>query len=225
MTQENFKNHPISIASLAVVGTIAIGILLYKEVILPTHTLSLKNEISALKSEVNKLNAKVSSLVKVEVKNKALLNRLALQEKGNLFSVGNPYPIGLEQVRIGDSLSKVSDVYTLASYPNAIVKIQKESSYVTVSNAHAFFEYITYYIDEKNTKLPITHISFNASPINELPKGFLQEKIIAAFGYPDSNPKGEYYSWDSNFKTTIYKIDNDGYTLISEGYRLGFWPE
>ncbi|HAU4909017.1 TPA: hypothetical protein F3P23_19860 [Aeromonas hydrophila] len=54
-TSSNWKEHPIVVAAVAVSGTIALAVLLIKEVILPTHTAALTNQISSLSAEVSSL--------------------------------------------------------------------------------------------------------------------------------------------------------------------------
>jgi len=229
MTQQNWKDHPVSIAALAIAGTIAVGVLLYKEVILPTHTLSLSNEIYTLSKERDELKkeklAQNNLLASLKNENQALSKQLINMEASNIFITENPYPAGIDQVRIGDKLTKITEIYNKNNFPEASVEIEDDKRYVTVRNANSAFRYITYFINEKKPELTISHISFSGFSMENESSDILQERIISAFGRPDTNPHGNLYTWESAFNTTIFKLHKDSYILMERGYAPGYWPE
>ena len=225
MSQENWKNHPIYIATLAVASTIAVGVLLYKEVILPTHTLSLRNEISSLRNDLSEESSNKKVIAKLKNENDILKHKVARAEVGNLLLPNNPYPPGLDLVRIGDSAAKVEEVYASDKYGDVSIEIQPDNGYITVKHAHTEFRYVTYYLDEENPKLPVSHIGFSGfdSPLSSV--DLLQEKLVGSLGNPDSSPRPGFYSWDSEFNTTVYKSRSNGYLLMERGYLPGYWPK
>ncbi|TYK64140.1 hypothetical protein [Colwellia echini] len=236
MSQQNWKDHPLSSAAVAVAGTIAIGVLLYKEVILPTHTLSLQNEISSLKSDISKSKEKIreqslllksanTSLNKFKDENIALKGQLISSQISNLFVPNNPYPLGLAQVRIGDPASKIHDFFKPSIFPDSLIEVEPANRYITVKYAHSAFKHVTYFLDEDKPELPITHINFSGFDHSSTSRDILQEKLIANHGNPDSTPRKGFYSWDGEFKTTIFKSDSKSYVLMEHGFILGYWPK
>ena len=170
MGNQNWKDHPVSIAALAVAGTIAVGVLLYKEVILPTHTLSLQNELSSAENRLARssqenirLNEELSSLKqaigKLKEENSFLEIKISKIEATNLLSTENPYPPGLDQVRIGDPFKKIKLVYDKKEFPKVSVDIKPDKRFVVVNNAHSFFKGITYYIDENDPDCSSPHLN------------------------------------------------------------------
>ena len=211
----SWKDHPLAIAAIAVSGTIVLGVLLVKEVVLPVYTVSLQNKLSEL-SNVKSL------LVETEEKAAKLQARLERTEKDlfavqqiNLFGLGNPYPATLDKVRLGDSVDAV-----LSAYPDA--KVQKSDGYWSIELPKSIFRYVAYFFDEKSETRNITHISFKFG--YKVPDSFLQEKLIATLGVPFVYSQKGFFSWEVNGVAEVYKPADDEFMIMREGYRPGYWP-
>lgn len=219
-TSSSWKDHPLVVASIAVAATIGLAVLLFKEVILPTHSVSLSNQITSLTNELQilrkKSEADVQSIgdlsAKLEAANRRAENleqSLTKARISNLFSSGNPYPIGLGRIQVGQSIEQV----TLA-YPTASIK--KSDGYWSVENQHPFFESIVYYYDEEEKSKIVTHISFRRLFRSKVGDSFLQEKLTEALGPPKSWSRTNFYSWQMS-KLTVYMSDPTSMILMPAG--------
>jgi hypothetical protein len=219
----SWKDHPLVVASAAVAGTIALGVLLVTEVILPTQTAALANQVTALSAEASSLReSKVDANKKLEHLQSQVADldrKLSDAQHSNLFSFGNPYPVGLGQVRVGDPISSVAAVYP----ENAINK--NENSYWSVNDQHKLFNNITYYFDEKVPKSPITHILFSIVYPVTADDAFLQGKLVEALGTPKQEHKKGFFSWSTQAKAVVYKYSSNSFILMDKNHSLGMWPK
>jgi hypothetical protein len=139
----DFKSSPVFVAGSTAAATIALAVLIYKEVLLPTHTLALQNQITALTTESAAYKARIEPLEKTNdsLNEQAGLLRAKVREleAANLFSAGNPYPIGFGAVRIGQPISDVEKTFPAE-------QINKERiAYWSVTTDHALISSATYY--------------------------------------------------------------------------------
>lgn len=219
----NWKDHPVVVASMAVAGTVALAVLLVKELILPTHTAALTNQVASLSSEVSSLRAykkeAEKKLAQIEAQVTQLDRRLFQAQHANLFSIGNPYPVGVGQIRVGDPISNIA-----AIYPEIAIK-KNENGYWSIEDRHKIFSYITYYFDESQPKNPITHIRFSAAYSDEISDDFLQEKLIESFGGARHWKRKGFFSWKTSANVVVYKNDNKSYLVMQDDSRPGFWPD
>ncbi|KFZ39140.1 hypothetical protein HR45_01710 [Shewanella mangrovi] len=229
MNNTDWKDHPISIAAVAVAATIGLCILIGKEIVLPTYTASLNNTIELLKNEKNKIETEKKSienkaealtkkLGESDSTNKDLLKKLEQAQYGNLFSNGDPYPVGLGSVRIGDPAKSI-----LKIYPKASIDVDKKG-FITIKNQHQLFNDIVYYVNEDDKNLPITHIMYRINYTTKIDDNFLQKKLIDSFGLPEEWEWDNYYSWQTKSKLIIYKDDDRSIILMNQNYSPGTWP-
>lgn len=219
----SWKDHPIVVAAMAVAGTIALGVLLVKEVILPTHTAALTNEVASLSAEASSLRASKADtddeLAKLQTQVAELDRKLAQAQHANLFTFGSPYPVGVGQVRVGDPISSLTTIY-----PATLID-KNEIGYWSVNNQHKVFNSIVYYYDEKLPKNPITHIMFSVTYPVTVDDTFLQSKLVEALGAPKQWHRKGYFSWDTQANVTLYKNDEDSFIVMDNGSRPGAWPD
>jgi len=229
-TTSSWKDHPLVVASIAVAGTIALAVLLVKDVILPTQTATLTNQVASLTSRVASLSAEVSSLRESKADADKKVARLQTQladldrkhseaQHANLFSFGNPYPVGLGQVKVGDPISSLAAVY-----PEKIIE-KNENGYWSINNQHKVFAHITYYYDEKAPKSPITHILFSIGYTVTVRDAFLQGKLVESLGAPKQWKRKGYFSWATQAKITVYKSDSMSFILMKESSQPGTWSK
>ena len=109
----------------------------------------------------------------------------------------NPYPNGLERVKIGDDAKLISEAYHNVS-------IKQNGTLYVVENEHSVFRNIFYFID--NDK--ITSIMFGLAYGNDFGKTALQDSLTQTFGAPKVTKRraGDTYEWIVNAQ---YKIHFD----------------
>lgn len=215
----SWKDHPLVIAAGAVAATIALAVLLVKEVILPTHTASLNNQLSdlpKLQSEKTKLEA---NLVEMQRKLDDTERLLQLAQNTALFTVGSPYPAGLGALRVGDSISELE-----RSHPATSIDRSHEG-YFSVKLDHGAIGSVTYYFDPKLKARLISHIKYSLSSDQEFNDTFLQERLVESLGKPTANPRSTFYSWKTSLGVSVYKSDPESYLVMRNQYIPGWWPE
>jgi hypothetical protein len=215
----SWKDHPLAVSALAVAGTITIGIILVNEIILPTRTAQLTNQIT----DLPKLKQSVKELTAAsEEKDKQisdLKEQLQLLQQKNLFLLGNPYPTLFSKVHIGDPISALDSAYPAA-------KIDKSrDGYWNVELTYGAINSATYFYDENSKNKVITHVGFRLNFSLQLTPSFLQDKLIEAFGTPSKQPRAEFYEWDNLKSSVIFKSDDNYYMLLPKETRPGYWPE
>lgn len=222
-TASNWKDHPIAVASMAVAGTIALAILLVKEVILPTHTAALTNQVASLSAEADSLRTSKADtdkkLTQLQAKIAELDRKLIEAQHANLFAFGNPYPVGFGRVRVGDPISNLT-----ALYPETQIE-KNENGYWSVNDQHKVFNHVTYYYDEKLPKNPITHILFSIGYPVTVDGTFLQGKLVEALGVPKQWQKKGFFSWDTQAEVTVFKRSETDLIVMKKDSRPGIWPK
>ena len=207
--KRGWVEHPVYIAGIAVAGTIAICIMVYKEVLLPAQMATSEFRISELdrqlrdvKSENVELGraaekAKSSEALDVKklsdellVVNKELAKvnqEFARFKLGNLFFEGGVYPATFEGVKVGQPIEVVDKVFQISA-------IEKDDGYVTVKVDHPFFNRVVFYYDDD---LPhnIYQIMYMASyNVDEkVGSGYLQSQLENNFGEPIKVAEDRYF--------------------------------
>lgn len=177
----------MGIAAIAAVA----GITFAMTFILPTHIASLRNQIEVLNVEVKVAQksavAEQGKASTLEADNKLLEHRLSetgrmlrYWQQANLFSVGNPYPVGLAKIRVGDPLDLIGKVYSAS-----LIEYSKDIPYVSVKIDHGVFDDIIYYYEVKAQKKIIYMIAFSGSDSAE---DLIYDKIVECLGHPVSVP-------------------------------------
>lgn len=228
----DIKNHPLYLVGTTIVGSVSICILIFKEIVLPTMTIKLDNQIEKLlESENNlkntlsetkeKLNLKTNEYnLTLESLNKELIStkiKLEDLETTNLFENNSPYPTTLSQIKIGDSINKLFSFYNEKD-------ITKKEGYWRVNSGHAIFSDITYYFDDESKEQPITHILFQISREKFINPNFLQKKLENTFGTPKTYKAKEFYSWHGKYHN-IFKDHKDSYILMNANHYPKYFPD
>jgi hypothetical protein len=191
-----WQDHRVIIAA----GSFGAALIFAQTVIFPTMTASLQNEVSSLRSQTQEVTSLKDQLKKAQedAKNeKQRMEAVAKEEKTkliasqitNIFSLGNPYPVGFGKVKLGDGIGSLT-----ASYSEAAIT-KTSSGYWTVRPNHPAFRDITYIFD-RPTDLKDRRIRailfFGDDHISEV----LHDKLIEALGQPVSpGPKPDCYLW------------------------------
>jgi len=181
-----------------VVATFGVTLLVFREIVIPTQTASLQNEVADLRKQasfaanvagekdgaIRQLQERISLLEK-ELKNTQ--SKLAAAQLTNLFEFGNPYPIGLGNIRVGNTRDRISQVYADSS-------IERTAGFWSVKMEHAAWSSVTYYFARVDGELLIYQILFffrrDATPET------LLQKLTEALGHPTTpGTKPNCYVW------------------------------
>lgn len=204
----HWRDHPIVIAALAVVGTFTVTSYVFKEIIVPTQIAglpALKENVEKLQSENSKQASEIESLKKV-------VEGFQYQ---TLFKANDPFPVTLGAVRLGQPISDLETQYSEA-------KVEKSDGYWNVTFGYGVVTQGTYYYNEKTKK--ISHVMFWLSTELKLSDSFLQDRLEESFGKPASHPKKDFFQWKAS-DYNVYKSDSVRFLIHGSNHRPGYWPE
>jgi len=234
---KSWYEHPVYVAAVAVAGTIGLSVLIYKEVLLPSHLAASQFQIESLERQLSECTSgsaatdnalseckrageqekeAFESVIK-ESRSELELAQAQLKEliMGSLFLNSSPYPVTLEDVRAGDPLDVLREKRPSA-HP-----IEKEDGYWSLEVDHPYFQYVTYYFDDKPGS-PIYQIYYRAKHLTPVSENFLQTQLVRTLGTPISFPK-EHYIWLLPHGLLVYKSEPDAYIVAREGVVPGGW--
>lgn len=221
----SWKDSPIAVGAICISGTVALAVLVYKEVLLPTHTAALQNQVLKLTTEAESYKSRSTeqqtSQRELEQKIASLegdLKRKAAQfvdaQNANLFAADNPYPIGLRAIKVGDLANRLKEIYPESA-------LEGKEGYWVLKSEHANVSRSVYYFDEKKPGRPITHILFMFDK-SKLPTEILERKLIDALGTPNDSPRKGYLYWKLS-KIGVFKFF-DEVMLTVDNFTPSTWP-
>lgn len=220
-SSNNLNDHIIVKLGAAVATTIGLCIIVATQVIFPTQQAAIINHSKNLENQLKKVEKNKTLLSKNLAITKKELDftkkRLELLQNANLFNVGDPYPAGLGQLRIGDPINKADQVFPKDS-------IEHSEGNISVNGQHKIFKDITYFYDDESKNNPITHISFGMDVLSKS-DAFLQEKLVEALDKPKKWKRKEFFSWRANLGLAVYKSSDFSYILIPNDKVPGYWPD
>ncbi|MET4041772.1 hypothetical protein ABIC03_003463 [Bradyrhizobium sp. RT6a] len=184
---KKWQDHPVLIA----ICSGAAALIFAQTVIFPTMTASLQNEVSSARSQMQEVATLRDQFKKATEDTAKAKLELKAAQLNNVFSVGNPYPIGLDKLRIGDGLDAI-----FANFSEASVT-KNSASYWSVKLDHAAFREVVYYFDQPSSRnlkdRKIRALLFFAG---DRSSGVVREKLTAALGNPStSGPKPDCVVW------------------------------
>jgi hypothetical protein len=238
--RRGFSDHPVYVAGVAVAGTIALSIGVYKEVVLPAQLAASEFKISELSRQLTQETEKRELLINSSAKEKAELSsalnaasgelqatktkldavnrELEAAKLGALFVEGLSNPVAFDRVKVGQSISEVKK-----AYPSSQIEEDEDESFVSVKVDHPFFYNITYYYNYSNSH-NISHILYMA-PYNiedKVPAGYLQDSLRRAFGEPVEMEDGKYV-WRLKNELFIFKDAGNSFVVAANGVVPGSW--
>jgi hypothetical protein len=189
----DWKNHPVVVAA----AVCAASLVFAQQVIFPVMTASLQNELVAYKTQAADVKSPRDRIAVLEAQLKDTPADLAKIQTANMFSLGSPYPIGLGQIKLGDSLDLVTKFYPSGS-------IERKSIYWTVARPNAAFASVAYFFDRNASDKRATTIQFYLN--TDTPINLLQTKLVEALGQPTySGPKKDCAVWKLNDQLFVRK--------------------
>lgn len=185
----SWKDHPLAVAAISVSATLVIGGGLVKDLIIPAYTEQLKNQLVDL-PRVKEHNEKLQFEIK-ELQSKLATahteKNLALT--ANTFVPPDPYPVGLNLVRLGDEISKIDRTYK----PEQIEK-RKKIPYWSVATGHPVFRDVTYFFDSTKAK-PTVNTLLIFVALNKYPDPYLKNKLSTVLGEPTGRDEDDRLYW------------------------------
>lgn len=202
---KKWQDHPVVIA----IGSGAAALIFAQTVIFPTMTASLQNEVSSARSQTQEVATLREQLKKATEDTAKAKLELKTAQLNNVFSVGNPYPIGLHNVKIGDSPDAI-----LSSYPvEAVVKTS--ATYWSVKLDHATFREVVYFFDQqKNLKdRKVRTLLFFAT---DRASGVIRDKLTEALGKPSiSGPKPDCFVWSLGKDLFVRANGSNSFSIVT----------
>jgi hypothetical protein len=229
-------------AAISSAAAIAFTVAIYEQSLIPTRLAALNNELVEQKKgaeteskEAAKIRQAYSELQTATKSNDAVSEekqrvlqstveslrlKMAEVKMTDAFQYNNPYPSGFGSLRVGDSATKVFDVYGASRVES------QEDGYYSVGGADGdLVSFVTYYFKEDDESKTITHISVNLPFSGKVSDGFLQATLEEKLGQPHKLPKPGYYVWDLDGGQHIYKNDALSYLVMAKGLIPGAWPD
>ncbi len=208
-------DHPIRAAAVAVGGTIGVMTLLFTGIVLPTMTASRDNKIESLSAEIGTLKENVADLQSkitagqrtladlqssasedrninkkktddLNTQIKSLEDQLFVAQQANLFVKGDPYPVGFDQIKLGDSKEKIMEFFPSGKLSESGHRIIFENKSAPVFRIIRFNHY-----DQKASTWTVDSIDFDFDSIGrildnspKIPKEWLKNALVKALGEP-----------------------------------------
>lgn len=214
--EKTWKDHPVIIAA----GSFGAALVFAQTVIFPTTTASLQNENSSLRSQVQEIASLKDNLKKtqesanaekqkMDEELKRIKGQLLVAQQTNLFSLGNPYPVGFGKIKLGDSIAAIT-----ANYSEARIDRRSAQDWA-VKPDHPAFRNVIYIFDRPNDLKDrrVRAILFFA---DDSIAASLQDKMIEALGQPTApGPRPNCFIWNVDKALFVRKDDDTRFALIS----------
>lgn len=192
-------------AAISVSATLVIGGGLVKDIVVPAYTEQLKNqlvEFPRVKEQNEKLQLEIKELTSQLA---AARSETSLALTANTFVQGDPYPVGLNSVRIGDPISKIDRTY----HAGHITK-EKKSPYWSVRTGHPVFRTVTYYFDP-DSKNPTVNTLLLFVETDKYPNPYLKKKLLSVLGEAQGSDDEDEPFWLKN--GVLVRLNADTYTI------------
>jgi len=183
--EKRWQDHGVIIAIISGAATLVFAY----NVLFPMLTASLQNEVSSLRSQVQEIAELKSRIAALDTAAKVERQKLVEAQLKNVFSLGNPYPVGFGKVRLGDSIETIQQ-----NFPETSID-RVTSNFWGVKFDHPVFQRVTYYFDRPRELKDrrVRQLLFHGANANSTA---LKEKLIEALGPPVApGPKPECFVW------------------------------
>lgn len=202
MEPKDWKDHPVIILA----GTFAAGITFAIVIITPIYVEQLKAEIAEQESKSSGVNDAYTKLNEAEKRIAYLSSRLYTLSQKNPIEKGNPYPAGMDYIKIGDAKNKIMSTYTNIK--------EYDDDNVIVYFDGGMFDSAWYGLD----KGIVTSVSFSCGcntrffgikvPVCGRHKEQSEELfwiLVGAFGNPEKS-SSKAYSWSLPYQGISYSV-------------------
>lgn len=219
---DRLKDHPIWVFSsgVAAMATFTLA------VILPGATAYLNAQIETMKPAQEQLkvaNERLEKLGKQLEKAVADRNEATLK---NPFASDSAYPNGLGQILIGNSISKISDIYAPSDVTDMKTDPDDDSTirYKSVQTASSVFSQATYYYYTKGDKAnSVDFILFHPKSSSEVSHDYLRNRLAQVHGNPLAESNGRAF-WKVTPRENL-EIDANGNIAVRSGNDIPSWAQ
>jgi hypothetical protein len=202
-----WKDHPVVVAAIACAASLVFA----QQVIFPILTASLQTELATYKTRAAEVGPLKERIAVLESQLKDAPGDLAKIQTTNMFSLGNPYPIGLSQIKLGDSIDVVTKTYPSAS-------IERKSFYWSVTRPNSAFSAAAYLFERDSNDKRVSAIQFYLN--SDAPLNLLQTKLVEAVGQPTySGPKRDCSVWKVNDRLFVRKKAPRSFDINTTDYK------
>lgn len=202
--------HPLAICAIAVAGTIGVCTAITFQWVVPTMTASIVHTSDMLAERVAELEKQKADLseklagsgVELAQARRASADAIAQREahiaqlqdelfdsqRVNAFATGYPYPVGLDKVKLGDPIQRITEIYQKVDY--------ESKSYRAVKTGEKLFTDISFSFGRSENSGKIEGVRFvlgsnvmrkySKEGLPTVPDGWLESALKRALG---SNPK------------------------------------
>ncbi|MER9450107.1 hypothetical protein [Mesorhizobium sp. M0254] len=240
-------DHPIRAAAVAVGGTIGVMTLLFTGIVLPTMTASRDNKIESLSTEIGTLKENVTDLLnKISAGQRTIsdlqaasgqdrnINQKKMDDlnatiatlkdelffalKANIFVKGDPYPVGLDEIQLGDSIDKVIGMFASGKMSDSGHQFVFEDKSAPIFRKIRFKHY-----DEKAPSWTVDSIDFDYDGIGrildkspKIPKEWLKNALVKALGEPFViGLENQCSVWKVGKDSVVYYLEGEDWFQIS----------
>lgn len=226
---ESIEKSTLWIIGGLLVGTITVTAtavsVFYNEYVTPLKIIESAQKIEHLTSQLDYKTQKELEITQELNSTKASLDLLKKKiekiENLNLFSDANPYPLTLDEVRIGSPTSLIKKAFApeLVTNPN-----EAEGDFkFKVQTPNSMFSKIYYIYDESTKK--VTSIVFELDQQRGFSQGFLRSLLTKSLGPPTLSRKKGYFRWDSSKHSSVYMLDDNMFFISGAGYQPALWKD
>ena len=244
--------HPVAVCAAAVAGTVTICSLVAYTWVIPTITASLAHSIEVHKEELATKEKEASILEKdkavLKMQTSSLQSRIAdltdqleklrvekdasvatlkadlfASQKVNLFTPNDPYPFGLDKIRVGDPVDKIAAAYPFES--------DAGKSYISVKLPNDIFTKVGFSYGRKKTDGKVEAVTFDLGrtltalhpQLPTIPEGWLEQTLRRTLGDPKViGPEEDCLVWlPKKPSPIVYYTKGDTRYFISEALAPG----
>lgn len=179
------QDHPFWTVAVTAAGTATFVAGLFTQIVQPTISASLENKIEALSTENTALKQSLAEKggaletaeqalqedrqrtdrerADLHDRIEALGQQLFVSQQANMLTKGNPYPVGLDAIRLGNAKDKV-----MSLYPSGKLSGSGHQMVVNIPDAQLFREIRYEHYDEKAPSWTIDSIVFSYRKIDRI---------------------------------------------------------
>jgi hypothetical protein len=186
----------------------------------------LLTQIADLESKLGASNTeRIDTVASKDKRIAELQSQLFEAQKSGLFISGSPYPVGFDKVRLGDPVSKITEVYPYKNESESNTRI----FFHVPSDVFSWMGFD--FNSEKKDVVEAVSLSIGIlrtlgrDPKSELPDNWLETTLTRALGEPTVaiGPSEKCLVWriDSMDKTLVFHRKGDDEYVISRGIAPG----
>lgn len=205
--QKSWRDSPLIIAISSATATMVF----MATVVMPIHNAYLTNRLADVADKAARIDElEIARNKAIDQLSKTRGELYALIEK-NLFTLGSPYPNGLQDVRLGDNIEKIKDVF-----PKLAIRKPEYGDYYSIDIEHPVFSSVGYYYDsDKNNKVSMIlyQLSYKKDRGN-----MLEVALTNALGDPIIGKRRSNRTWKTKKDIDASMTEDTSFVIAKAGY-------